>query len=404
MIHWLFAIGSGFLMFLGLSLLFRRRMPIGVFLLGLYFIVEGYISYTTYLVYSGWIVDCPHFFRTGSPLMYLYGPLFYFFIVAVFNPQHRFRLFDLVHLLPFVLHTVELWPYWGLPGTEKTALYKEFLQTGPMYSNWGLLTFREHVIIKSGLVIGYSFAIFYKIRPAIGQLLANWKKQIIQSFLILDFFLRVGVFGMIFLFYLLFWLLPHGFMFLVDGIFFMDGFICAFFILLYPGFVSENFLGGERGTYVRLGSNYSGEGKSLETSKKVNASPPFEEKINSVFEEHYGDPGLSVATLSILMNMSERQLFRKAKEWTGKSPVELLLSFRLQKAHTAIQAQPEKSISQILHESGFKNQSYFSKRFREHFGLSPRDFRKSATMDKPENRPYQHYPAETYANKDKMVG
>ena len=379
-------------------------MPIGVFLLGLYFIVEGYISYTTYLVYSGWIVDCPHFFRTGSPLMYLHGPLFYFFIVAVFNPQHRLRLFDLVHLLPFVLHTVELWPYWGLPGTEKTALYKEFLQRGPMYSNWGLLTFREHVIIKSGLVIGYSFAIFYKIRPAIGQLLANWKKQIIQSFLILDFFLRVGVFGMIFLFYLLFWLLPHGFMFLVDGIFFMDGFICAFFILLYPGFVSENFLGGERGTYVRLGSNYSGEGKSLETPKKVNASPPFEEKINSVFEEHYGDPGLSVATLSILMNMSERQLFRKAKEWTGKSPVELLLSFRLQKAHTAIQAQPEKSISQILHESGFKNQSYFSKRFREHFGLSPRDFRKSATMDKPENGPYQHYSAETYANKDKMVG
>ena len=379
-------------------------MPIGVFLLGLYFIVEGYISYTTYLVYSGWIVDCPHFFRTGSPLMYLHGPLFYFFIVAVFNPQHRLRLFDLVHLLPFVLHTVELWPYWGLPGTEKTALYKEFLQRGPMYSNWGLLTFREHVIIKSGLVIGYSFAIFYKIRPAIGQLLAIWKKQIIQSFLILDFFLRVGVFGMIFLFYLLFWLLPHGFMFLVDGIFFMDGFICAFFILLYPGFVSENFLGGERGTYVRLGSNYSGEGKSLETPKKVNASPPFEEKINSVFEEHYGDPGLSVATLSILMNMSERQLFRKAKEWTGKSPVELLLSFRLQKAHTAIQAQPEKSISQILHESGFKNQSYFSKRFREHFGLSPRDFRKSATMDKPENGPYQHYSAETYANKDKMVG
>ena len=124
--YWLYAMCFGFLTILGLSLLIRR-MSFGFRFLGAYFLAEGFTLYTTYLIYSKLIAEYPHFFKTGSPLMYLYGPLYYFFITGVFTPKYRFKLLDLVHLLPFVLHTVELLPYWILSGAEKTALFQEFI-------------------------------------------------------------------------------------------------------------------------------------------------------------------------------------------------------------------------------------------------------------------------------------
>ncbi|MFZ4427945.1 MAG: helix-turn-helix transcriptional regulator [Saprospiraceae bacterium] len=388
MIYWSFAVCFGFLTFLGLSLLIRR-MSCGFRFLGVYFLVEGYVLYTTYLIYSRLIIEHPHFFKTGSPLMYLYGPLYYFFITGVFTPNYRFRLMDLAHLLPFVLHTAELWPYWILSGAEKTVLFQAFINEGPMHADWGILTFREHAILKSVLVIGYSVAGFFKMRPAVGslrRLFANWKKRMLQAFLVFDFFLRVGVFGMITLVYLLYWLLPYYFVYFGDAAFFIDAVLAAFFILLYPGFVAESDLVGELSAYGGQNS-FSGEGKSEEPPKKTQAQASFDTDLYEIFEEHYSDPELSIGKLASLLNLSERQLFRKAKESMGKSPVELLLSFRLEKAREVILAHPKKAIGQILTESGFNNKSYFSRRFLEYYGVSPRELRKSAGTDRPEINP-----------------
>lgn len=388
MIYWLFATCFGFLTVLGLSLLLRR-MPFGFRLLGAYFLGDGYALFTTYLIYSGLMAENPQFFKTGSPMMYLYGPFFYFFIVTVFNPRYRFRVFDLVHLLPFVLHTLELWPFWILSSAEKAVLFREFISVGPIYANWGILTFREHAILKSALIIGYSIAGFVKMCPAIGtprKLLNNWKDQMLLTFLVLYLFVRVGIFGMICFSYLLFWLLPYYFIYFGDIAFFIDMFLCAFFLLLYPGFISDDVLAREIAAYTSPGS-LAEKVKSQETPKKVKTSSSFEEEIYKVLEAHYSAQELSVPMLATLMNMSERQLFRKAKESTGKSPAEFLLYFRLEKAREAIRSNPKKTIGQIITESGFNNRSYFSKRFLEYYGVSPRDLRKSISIDRPEINP-----------------
>jgi AraC-like DNA-binding protein len=383
--YWLYAMCFGFLTILGLSLLLRR-LSVGYRFLGVYFLGEAYVLFTTYLIYGGLMDNYPHFFRTGSPFMYLYGPLSYFFIVSVINPRYRFRVFDLIHLLPFVLHIVELWPFWVLSGTEKVVLYRELLNLGREHIQWGILTYREHAILKSGLVIGYLMAGYVKIRTAFdhfGKLLANWKNQMLLTFLVLNSLFRVGAFMTLFLVYLLSRFLPQGVLYFGDAVFLIDAFLAALFLLLHPGFVSENLLNREAGAYPS--DSTSGDEKSAETAKKINLSDSFEEDLNKIFEEYYSDPGLNIGILSTLMNLSERQLFRKTKELMGNSPVELLLSFRLEKAHEAIRSQPEKSIGQILIESGFNNRSYFSKRFQQHFGVSPRDLRKSVPMSKPEN-------------------
>ncbi len=52
---------------------------------------------------------------------------------------------------------------------------------------------------------------------------------------------------------------------------------------------------------------------------------------------------------------------------------------RLEHAAKLLLEQPEKTIVQIATECGFSSGTYFSDRFRLHFGLTPSDFRREAS-------------------------
>ena len=64
------------------------------------------------------------------------------------------------------------------------------------------------------------------------------------------------------------------------------------------------------------------------------------------------------------------QLYRKVKALTGRSPVELLRTARLQRARQMLLT-TDKNISEIAYEVGFSAPSYFTKCFRDEFGISP---------------------------------
>jgi AraC-like DNA-binding protein len=70
------------------------------------------------------------------------------------------------------------------------------------------------------------------------------------------------------------------------------------------------------------------------------------------------------------MAMSKSQLYRKCISLTGLSPNILLKEFRLEKAKDLMKKQ-HYSISQITFESGFTSPSYFTKCFKQKYGLLP---------------------------------
>ena len=51
---------------------------------------------------------------------------------------------------------------------------------------------------------------------------------------------------------------------------------------------------------------------------------------------------------------------------------------RLDAAHLLVD-EPERTIAQIAADCGFGSSAYFSDRFRQHYGMSPSDFRIEAT-------------------------
>ena len=81
---------------------------------------------------------------------------------------------------------------------------------------------------------------------------------------------------------------------------------------------------------------------------------------------------LTVDDLAAAMNLSRVQLYRKVKAISGSSPVELLRSARLNRGYQLL-VKGDKTIAEVAYEVGFTAPSYFTKCFKDEFGISPSD-------------------------------
>ena len=87
-------------------------------------------------------------------------------------------------------------------------------------------------------------------------------------------------------------------------------------------------------------------------------------------ENHLADEQYSIQILCREVGASERQLQRKLKSITNKSPNQLVRSVRLHRAKEMM-IQKDKSISEAAFMTGFNSVSYFTKCFKKEFGHTP---------------------------------
>ncbi|MBL0740521.1 ATP-binding protein [Chryseolinea lacunae] len=99
----------------------------------------------------------------------------------------------------------------------------------------------------------------------------------------------------------------------------------------------------------------------------------FIDNITAIIYRHLGDTAFGVEKLADEMCLSRAQLFRKVKMILDTSPSELISDLRLQHAAKLIENKSD-TLSQIAYAVGFSEQSYFSKRFRKKYGVSPREY------------------------------
>lgn len=108
----------------------------------------------------------------------------------------------------------------------------------------------------------------------------------------------------------------------------------------------------------------------------VTVPPQDEALLESLFnklEEKFHDADFDVDDCCREMAMSTSQLYRKTVALTGLSPNLLLKEFRLEKAKELMKKQ-HYSISQITFDSGFTSPSYFTKCFKQKYGLLPMNY------------------------------
>lgn len=81
-------------------------------------------------------------------------------------------------------------------------------------------------------------------------------------------------------------------------------------------------------------------------------------------------PELSVEELSSHLGMSRVHLYKKLKATTGKTPVEFIRLIRLKRGAQMLR-ESQLNVSEIAFQLGYNNPKYFSKYFKEEFGVLP---------------------------------
>lgn len=74
------------------------------------------------------------------------------------------------------------------------------------------------------------------------------------------------------------------------------------------------------------------------------------------------------------MGVSRVQLYRKVKQQTGRTPVDIIRLSRLNRSKILLQT-TDLSVSEIAYQVGFTAPSYFTKCFKDEFGILPGDIK-----------------------------
>ena len=87
-------------------------------------------------------------------------------------------------------------------------------------------------------------------------------------------------------------------------------------------------------------------------------------------EKNMARSDLSVEELSRELGMSRAHLYKKISQITGKTPIEFIRIIRLKRAAQLLR-ESQQNVSEIAYQVGFNNPKYFSRYFKEEFGVLP---------------------------------
>ena len=122
-----------------------------------------------------------------------------------------------------------------------------------------------------------------------------------------------------------------------------------------------------------LKKELSNQAQAVPEGLALSLDQKFIERVKSVIEANISNSNFSVEILAGEMSLSRAQLFRKVKALISTSPSDLINDLRLQRAAYLIRAKAD-NVAQIGYAVGFNEQSYFSKRFRKKYGVSPTEY------------------------------
>lgn len=98
-------------------------------------------------------------------------------------------------------------------------------------------------------------------------------------------------------------------------------------------------------------------------------------RIMECIENNMDNSEYSVEELSSDVGMHRMNLYRKLQSLAGMTPSEFIRTMRLKRAAQLLRSDPNLTVSEVSDMVGFNTQKYFTKYFKEMFGVPPSQFR-----------------------------
>lgn len=131
---------------------------------------------------------------------------------------------------------------------------------------------------------------------------------------------------------------------------------------------------------VRI-SNLIQKRQHLQQSSPTNEAPEEESiapvdlewlrSLEEIIVDQLSNPKFKLSEAATAMNMSYRRLQQKLKAITGLTPKQYQRSIKLAKARTLLKSGQFQTVTEVIYQLGFDNHHYFSKLYKEEFGIMP---------------------------------
>jgi len=131
-----------------------------------------------------------------------------------------------------------------------------------------------------------------------------------------------------------------------------------------------NSLMKKREDMKRYFSNSSAVSHDEESTLSTN---PFMDAVVKNIEKHLDDSTFEAKVLADSLNMSLPTLYRKIKQYSDLSILELTRNIRLKKAAELLASQ-QYSVQEVAEMVGFNDTATFRKRFTEQYGVTPSQY------------------------------
>lgn len=308
----------------------------------------------------------PHMFLISSSVALLYGPLLYFYFKRI-NQQYKFKLVDVLHLLPFVL-VLFVWIPFYMQSTEEKLKFMFGLNT--VYSRRDFFIYGFLLKLSSYIFYGFLIGkIYFKNKNRLtlksDDTIIKWKRNIYYihiMYVISYMFYGISV-GQIFKFDSD--ILSHT---QVLAMSLMVLYIAQMAYLNPKVFDLSSFMLG----------NGLGISKYLKSGLTPSLSEELKEELITLFIEDkiYRDSDLNLDTLSEKLNTTRHNTSQIINEHFDMNFFELINKFRIEEATNLLLEDKNGNLNiiDIAYEVGYNNKVTFNKAFKKSTSLTPTQF------------------------------
>jgi len=115
------------------------------------------------------------------------------------------------------------------------------------------------------------------------------------------------------------------------------------------------------------------------TREEASPVDPFLLLVYQTIEEHIDDNAFGVEELAAALHVSRTSLHRKIKSLTAMTTSEMLRAYRLARAIPLLKQ--NLTIAEVAYKTGFSSPNYFTRSFRELYGITPTEYLKNTLLE-----------------------
>ena len=343
-------------------MLSRRKKSPANRILGIFFLLWGLNFLDGYLLLDGFYLEFPSLAFWEEPVIFLYGPIIYFYSRALVGIRPFWRVLHILHLLPAILlQIILIWFYQLQPVSAKVVILQNVITLEPVPQSFlvailAVIHILAYLFFSSQLISQYTRII----QQNYSTFNLTWLKNTLRS---LTFIVLLSMSVSVLQYY------GNPLLFEIALMVLMASLLVFVSSILFRVFEEPQMF-----QLTVKQDKYASSKLSEEQKQEIT------DKLLVAISEHkiHLNPQTTINDLAKLIQVPAKQVSQVINQQFNQNFFEFINTQRIREAQKIIKSSqdPKLTILEVMYQVGFNSKSSFNTQFRKITGLTPSEFKK----------------------------